>query len=179
MTEKQSKRLHLPADLSVGAVLLLCAVLAAYHLEWNGPIVPVFGAAASAWLYRKEQENPAVVRAKVVGAIYSLLVSLAIVIGKDVQFSGGMRDGPDVNYIDWGAGSAVAALALAVLLYPAVTALLRLTARFRIPTAAARTPDNRVFLIMWGLIFICWTRICSPFIRRVSWGTGPSPWRKQ
>lgn len=96
-------------------------------------------------------------RAKVSSAIYSLLVSLAIVIGKDVQFSGGMRDGPDVNYIDWGAGSAVAALALAVLLYPAVTALLRLTARFRIPTAAARTPDNRVFLIMWGLIFVCWT----------------------
>lgn len=156
MTEKQSKRLHLPADLSVGAVLLLCAVLAAYHLEWNGPVIPVLGAVASAWLYRKERGNPSVVRAKVSSAIYSLLVSLAIIIGKDVQFSGGMRDGPDVNYIDWGPDSAVAALALAVLLYPAVTALLRLSVRFRIPTAATRTPDNKIFLIMWGLIFICW-----------------------
>lgn len=156
MSKRKGAGLQLPVDLVKGAVLLLCAVMASYKLELNGPILPVLGAAAALWLYEKEQKQPSPVRARVSSAVYAVLVSLAIVIGKAVHYSG-MRDGPDINYIDWGPDSVVAAVALAILLYPAVTALLRLTERKQIPVSAPRAPDRKIFVLMWGIIFLCWT----------------------
>lgn len=157
MQKKQIEGLHLPADLAAGAVLLLCAALAAYHLEVYGPVIPVAAAAAALWLYGKERKTPLPLRARICSAVYALLFSLAMMAGKDVQYSGGMRDGPDINYIDWGADSLLAALALAVLVYPVVTALFRLTGKLSVPSRARRAPDKRIFAVMWGLIFLCWT----------------------
>lgn len=146
----------MPLNFARGAALLLCAVLACYKLEWNGPILPVLSAAAALWLYKKDCVNPIGTKARIVSAGYALLLSLAMVLGKNVHFSGGMRDGPDVNYLDWGVDSFMGAVALAVLLYPAITALLRLTGKAKFPLSAQRMPDRRIFVLMWGLIFLCW-----------------------
>lgn len=157
MQKKWLEGLHLPANLAAGAILLLCSARAADHLQVYNPIVPVAVAVAVFWLYRKGQKMPLPLRARICSAVYALLFSLAMIAGKDVQYSGGMRDGPDINYIDWGADSLLSTMALAVLVYPVVTALFRLIGKMSVPTQAQRSPDKRVFVVMWGMIFLCWT----------------------
>ncbi len=152
-------QLSLPAKSKTAAaavVLLACAWSVNYKLELGGPIITVAAAAAALYGYRRAQSHAAPVRAKVWCGIYTVLVSLAIVAGRDVHYIGA-RGTAEENYLDWGLDSLAASLALAVLLYPALLALYRFTVRRPLGAAERRPPCRRVLLVMWALIFVCWT----------------------
>ena len=152
-------QLSLPAKSKTAAaavVLLACAWSVNYKLELGGPIITVAAAAAALYGYRRAQSHAAPVRAQVWCGIYTVLVSLAIVAGRDVHYIGA-RGTAEENYLDWGLDSLAASLALAVLLYPALLALYRFTVRRPLGAAERRPPCRRVLLIMWALIFVCWT----------------------
>ena len=152
-------QLSLPAKSKTAAaavVLLACAWSVNYKLELGGPIITVAAAAAALYGYRRAQSHAAPVRAQVWCGIYTVLVSLAIVAGRDVHYIGA-RGTAEENYLDWGLDSLAASLALAVLLYPALLALYRFTVRRPLGAAERRPPCRRVLLVMWALIFVCWT----------------------
>ena len=144
-----------PRTALAGAALLLCALLACYKLEL-GPVAAVLAAAAALYGYRRAGREGAPRRAWLCCGGYAALLSLAVVAGRDVRYAG-MEGGADVNFIDWGADSLLASLALAALICPAVLALHRFTLRRQLTPAQARPSRLSVWLAMWALIFVCWT----------------------
>ena len=144
-----------PRTALAGAALLLCALLACYKLEL-GPVAAVLAAAAALYGYRRAGREGAPRRAWLCCGGYAALLSLAVVAGRDVRYAG-MEGGADVNFIDWGADSLLASLALAALICPAVLALYRFTLRRQLTPAQARPSRLSVWLAMWALIFVCWT----------------------
>lgn len=144
-----------PRTALAGAALLLCALLACYKLEL-GPVAAVLAAAAALYGYRRAGREDAPRRAWLCCGGYAALLSLAVVAGRDVRYAG-MEGGADVNFIDWGADSLLASLALAALVCPAVLALYRFTLRRQLTPAQARPSRLSVWLAIWALIFVCWT----------------------
>ena len=144
-----------PRTALAGAALLLCALLACYKLEL-GPVAAVLAAAAALYGYRRAGGGRTPRRAWLCCGGYATLLSLAVVAGRDVHYAG-MEGGADVNFIDWGADSLLASLALAVLVCPAVLALYRFALRRQLTPAQARPSRLSVWLAMWALIFVCWT----------------------
>ena len=97
-------QLSLPAKSKTAAaavVLLACAWSVNYKLELGGPIITVAAAAAALYGYRRAQSHAAPVRAQVWCGIYTVLVSLAIVAGRDVHYIGA-RGTAEENFLDWG-----------------------------------------------------------------------------
>lgn len=144
-----------PRTALAGAALLLCALLACYKLEL-GPVAAVLAAAAALYGYRRAGGGRTPRRAWLCCGGYATLLSLAVVAGRDVHYAG-MEGGADVNFIDWGADSLLASLALAVLVCPAVLALYRFALRRQLTPAQARPSRLSVWFAMWALIFVCWT----------------------
>lgn len=144
-----------PRTALAGAALLLCALLACYKLEL-GPVAAVLAAAAALYGYRRAGGEGTPRRAWLCCGGYAALFSLAVVAGRDVHYAG-MEGGADVNFIDWGADSLLASLALAVLVCPAVLALYRFALRRQLTPAQARPSRLSVWFAMWALIFACWT----------------------
>ena len=135
--------------------MLLCALLACYKLEL-GPVAAVLAAAAALYGYRRAGGEGTPRRAWLCCGGYAALFSLAVVAGRDVHYAG-MEGGADVNFIDWGADSLLASLALAVLVCPAVLALYRFALRRQLTPVQARPSRLSVWFAMWALIFVCWT----------------------
>ncbi len=144
-----------PRTALAGAALLLCALLACYKLEL-GPVAAVLAAAAALYGYRRAGGEGTPRRAWLCCGGYAALFSLAVVAGRDVHYAG-MEGGADVNFIDWGADSLLASLALAVLVCPAVLALYRFALRRQLTPVQARPSRLSVWFAMWALIFVCWT----------------------
>ena len=144
-----------PRTALAGAALLLCALLACYKLEL-GPVAAVLVAAAALYGYRRAGGGRTPRRAWLCCGGYAALFSLAVVAGRDVHYAG-MEGGADVNFIDWGADSLLASLALAVLVCPAVLALYRFALRRQLTPVQARPSRLSVWFAMWALIFVCWT----------------------
>ena len=144
-----------PRTALAGAALLLCALLACYKLEL-GPVAAVLAAAAALYGYRRAGGEGAPRRAWLCCGGYATLLSLAVVAGRDVRYAG-MEGGADINFIDWGADSLLASLALAVLVCPAVLALYRFALRRQLTPVQARPSRLSVWFAMWALIFVCWT----------------------
>lgn len=144
-----------PRTALAGAALLLCALLACYKLEL-GPVAAVLAAAAALYGYRRAGGEGTPRRAWLCCGGYAALFSLAVVAGRDVHYAG-MEGGADVNFIDWGADSLLASLALAVLVCPAVLALYRFALRRQLTPVQNRPSRLSVWFAMWALIFVCWT----------------------
>ena len=142
---------------TIGAALglWLCAFVVGYQLEINNSVLVVLAAAAALHAYRKVLPRTLPRRAQVWCGLYTLLLSLAVTTGRAVHYVEA-RSGPEENYIDWGPELLPASLALAVLLYPAVLAIFRLTLQHPLPRTG-RSPRRRVWLVMWAVIFLCWT----------------------
>lgn len=113
------------------------------------------------WLARREWSDPSPRHARVWGGVYGLLFSAVLTVSRLVRGGTEIYAGPETNYIEWnGLKDLAITLPLAVLLWLAFLQLRRVCATRSLNGMTPRPRGRRCFLLVWAVIFLCW----SPYL---------------
>ena len=136
--------------------ILLSSVWTSYFLNFNQPVLTIAAATAVYYLYSKMSLNHSI-RSNWVILLYSLLFSLAFVMGKQVNYVW-IRSSMSENYIVIGKKSILTVLTFAILIYPVFQKISELISVKKIKRADEKKAlkDPLFFVISWLIIFVFW-----------------------
>lgn len=109
------------------------------------------------FLYQKMIKSTIENRTEIIGAIYTFLLAMAIVVGYKVHYIS-MRSNIYENYIDIDWSDLLTGIAFAVLLYPGIILLLQLINQCKISSNSLgkKLNNKKFFFVAWFVIFVAW-----------------------
>lgn len=106
--------------------------------------------------YRKMLSLNIISREKIIVGLYSVFLSLAIIVGHEVHYSE-MRSNVSENFIDLDLSSVLTGLSLAILIFPVMVNIVELIKRYKINQHDHNGIDAKLFFaVSWIIIFLSW-----------------------
>lgn len=137
--------------------IFLCAFVACYKMERTSSAVIAGVTLLALWLYRHVPIREQSPKTRRMCAVYTVMFSLALAVGKAVHYSGIMRGNRTENTLDISLSVLLGALALAVLLFPVMVAAACFVRTHPAKPFVRREKNCRLLLGVWAVIFVMWT----------------------
>lgn len=106
--------------------------------------------------YRKTLRLNVINRENIIVGLYSVFLSLAIILGHEVHYSD-IRSNVSKNYIDLDLSSVLSGFSLAILIFPILINIVELIKKYRIHKHDHNATNAKLFyLVSWLIIFLSW-----------------------